>query len=152
MVEQVKKKISIGADHGGFEAKEVIKKHLIDIGYDVVDCGTNSTASCNYAEFALKAAELVGNNECSLGILFCSTGEGVAIAANKVRGVRCGIGYNDEVSRLLKQHNDANMIAFGAKYMNINDILRRTDIFLSSDFDGGRHCVRVETINKYDKK
>jgi ribose 5-phosphate isomerase B len=152
MVEKSKGIISVGSDHGGFQAKEVIKKHLIDSGYEVVDCGTDSTASCNYAEFALKAAELVGTGKCKYGILFCSTGEGVTIAANKVKNVRCGIGYNDDVSRLLRQHNDANMISFGAKHMDINDILRRTDIFLNTDFEGGRHTVRVDTISKYEKK
>ena len=104
-------KISIASDHGGFKYKEEIKKHLISKGYQVIDEGTNSLDSCNYAEFALKAAEDVANKRADFGVLVCSSGEGVAIAANKVKGVRCGIGYNDTVSKLLRGHNDANMIA-----------------------------------------
>lgn len=143
-------KISIASDHGGFKYKEEIKKHLISKGYQVIDEGTNSLDSCNYAEFALKAAEDVANKRADFGVLVCSSGEGVAIAANKVKGVRCGIGYNDTVSKLLRGHNDANMIAFGALYMDLEDVIRRVDIFLDSSFEGGRHQKRVDTIQDYE--
>ncbi|MFA6755380.1 MAG: RpiB/LacA/LacB family sugar-phosphate isomerase [Bacilli bacterium] len=144
-------KISLGCDHGGFVAKEAVKKYLIKNDYEVVDVGTNSTESCNYAEFGIAAAKLVADKECDFGVLICSSGEGISIAANKVKGIRCGIGYNDDVSRLLRQHNDANMIAFGAKFMNVDDIIRRVNIFLHTDFEGGRHCVRVNTIINEEK-
>ena len=84
------------------------------------------------------------------GILICNSGEGVSIAANKVKGVRCGLGYNDDVARLIRQHNDCNMVSFGASFMSIEDILRRVDIFLNTDFEGGRHCLRVNTFVDYE--
>ena len=144
-------KISLGCDHGGFNYKEEIKKYLIEHNYEVIDEGTNSLDSCNYAEFAIKAAEDVANGKADLGILVCSSGEGVTIAANKVKCVRCGIGYNDKVSELLRVHNNANMIAFGALYMDLKDVIKRVDIFLNSDFEGGRHQKRVDTIISYEK-
>lgn len=141
-------KLSIGCDHGGYEAKEIVKSYLEKKDHEVIDCGTFSTESCDYPIFAKKAAELVANGEAEKGILICSSGEGVCICANKVRGIRCGIGYNDDVSHLLVEHNHANIIAFGAKFMDINDILHRIDIFLSSEPLGDRHQRRVDLIEK----
>jgi len=145
-------KISIGCDHGGYLAKEEVRKYLTNKGYEVIDVGTYSTDSTNYADFGLKAATLVANKECEFGILICSSGEGISIAANKVRGIRCGIAYNDTVTQLMRQHNNCNMIAFGAKFMETKDILHRIDIFLSTSFEGGRHCARVDTIIDYESK
>ena len=144
-------KISLGCDHGGFNYKEEIKKYLIEHNYEIIDEGTNSLDSCNYAEYAIKAAEDVASGKANFGILVCSSGEGVTIAANKVKGVRCGIGYNNKVSELLRVHNNANMIAFGALYMDLKDVIKRVDIFLNSDFEGGRHQKRVDTIISYEK-
>lgn len=144
-------KIVIGSDHAGFLRKEEVKEFLKEKGYEVIDVGTNSTESCNYAEFALKAAEMVGKHEVDLGVLVCSSGEGISIAANKVKGVRCGIGYNDDVSHLLREHNDANMIAFGASFMDKEEVLKRVQIFLNASFQGGRHEKRVNTIKDYEK-
>ncbi len=144
-------KISIGSDHGGFVAKEALKQHLEQEGYEVIDVGTNSLDSCNYAEFGLKAAELVSAGTCEFGVVICTSGEGISIAANKVHGIRCGLAYNDEVSSLIRQHNDCNMISFGAKFMKIEDIIRRTDIFLNTPFEAGRHCLRVDTIKNFEK-
>ncbi len=144
-------KIALGCDHGGFFVKEALKKHLVEKGYEIFDVGTNSSDSCNYAEFGLKAAELVANKTCDFGVVICSSGEGISIAANKVHGIRCGIAYNDEVAVLIRQHNDCNMISFGAKFMSLSDIIRRTDIFLNTPFEGGRHSKRVDTIKKIEK-
>lgn len=144
-------KIALGSDHGGYEAKIKIEEYLTHKGYEIIDVGCDSINSCNYAEFGIKAAELVGSGSCDYGIVVCSSGEGISIAANKVKNVRCGIGYNDEVSMLLKLHNNANMIAFGAKFMSTEDIVRRTKIFLETNFEGGRHIKRVETITDYEK-
>lgn len=144
-------KISLACDHGGYIYKEEVKKHLLNQGYDIIDCGTNSEESCNYALFGIEAAKKVSSGEAKFGIVICSSGEGISIAANKVKGIRCGIGYNDEVSCLLRQHNNANMISFGAKYMKLDDVLRRVDIFLKSDFEGGRHSDRVQTIIDQEK-
>ena len=139
-------KISIASDHAGYAYKEEIKKYLANKKIDVVDCGTNSTESCDYPIFAKAAATKVANKEVDFGILVCSSGEGIAIAANKVKGVRAGIAYNDDVARLMRQHNNANMIAFGASFMKLDDVLKRIDIFLATEFEGGRHERRVSEI------
>lgn len=139
-------KISIGSDHAGYKYKEEIKKYLESKGYEVVDCGTNSLDSCDYPIFGRAAAELVAKGEVKYGVLVCSSGEGIMMAANKVKGVRCGLAYNDDVARLIRQHNNANMIAFGASFMELNDVLRRIDLFLSTEFEGGRHERRVSEI------
>lgn len=145
-------KIAIGADHGGFAYKEAIKKHL-EGKYEIIDVGTYNEESCHYPEYANKAASLVANGECSFGILVCTTGEGISISANKVKGVRCGIGYNDEVTALMRKHNSANMIAFGQKFMDLEDVLRRVDIFLNTEFEeGGRHSTRVQMIIDQENK
>ncbi len=144
-------KISVGSDHAGYLIKEEIKNHLINKGYEVIDVGTNSLESCDYPLFGHKCAQLVANKEVDFGILVCSSGEGIMIAANKVDGVRAGIGYNDDVTRLLRQHNDANIISFGASFMSKEDILRRVDIFLNTDFEGGRHARRVDEIKSLEK-
>ena len=139
-------KISIGSDHAGYEVKESIKKYLKLKGYEVEDVGTDSLESCDYPIFGRAAAELVASGKAHYGILVCYSGEGIMMTANKVKGVRCGLAYNDDVARLIRQHNNANMIAFGANFMELSDILRRIDIFLSTDFEGGRHEIRVNEI------
>lgn len=144
-------KIAIGNDHGGLEYKNEIMSHLLKKGHEVINVGTDSKDSCHYPVYATKVSELVANKEADYGILICTSGEGVAIAANKVKGVRCGIGYNDEVSHLMVEHNDANVIAFGQMFMNLDDVIRRVDIFLNAKFEGGRHQLRVDLINNLDK-
>lgn len=143
-------KISIGSDHGGLEYKNEIVKYLKEQGHEVTDVGTYTSESCHYPHYAEAAAHLVVARVCDYGIVVCTTGEGVAITANKVKGIRCGIGYSDEVTRLMRQHNDCNMIAFGQKFMELNDVLRRVDIFLSTPFEGGRHATRVEMIKEIE--
>ena len=143
-------KISLGSDHGGFEYKEAIKKHL-EGKYEVIDVGTFSEESCNYPEFGIKAAKLVSSGECAYGIVVCTSGEGIMMSANKVKGIRCGVGYNDDVSMFMRLHNNANMIAFGQKFMELEDVLRRVDIFLSTEFEGGRHATRVQMIMDEEK-
>ena len=140
-------KIALGCDHGGLEHKNAIKDYLEKEGYETVDCGTYTKDSCHYPEFSEKAARKVADGECRFGILVCTSGEGIMMAANKVNGIRCGIGYNDDVARLMRQHNDANMIAFGQKFMDIDDVLKRVDIFLNTEFEGGRHQTRVDMIS-----
>ena len=144
-------KLSFACDHGGIIVKDAIISHLVSLGHEVVDCGTYSDASCNYPEFAFAAAIKVASGEVDKGILVCSSGEGISIAANKVKGIRCGIGYNDTVSQLLVEHNHANMIAFGAKYMSEEEILHRSDIFLNAEEQPGRHQIRVAEIETYEK-
>ena len=140
-------KIAVGCDHGGLEYKNAIKEHLEKQGHKVTDVGTYTSDSCHYPVFGEAVARKVANNECDFGVVVCTSGEGIAIAANKVPGVRCGIAYNDDVARLMRQHNNANVIAFGQKFMKLDDVLRRVDIFLSTEFEGGRHQTRVDLIN-----
>ena len=144
-------KIAIASDHGGFKLKESLKKYLMDKGYDVVDVGTNSTQSCHYPEFAVKCAKQVKDGSCRFGIIVCTSGEGVAMAANKVKGIRAGIGYNVTVSRLMREHNDANVITFGEKFTTFKQAVARIEAFLNAEFQGGRHAVRVQMINDLEK-
>lgn len=140
--------IAIGCDHGGYQRKEEVKEHLASLGHQVIDCGTNSLDSCDYPLFGRQVAALVSEGKANYGIVICTSGEGIMMAANKVKGVRCGIGYNDEVSSLMRQHNNANVISFGAKFMNKEEVLKRVDIFLTTEFEGGRHERRVNLIEK----
>ncbi len=144
--------ISFACDHGGFLYKEAILSHLKEKGYKVLDFGTFSLDSCHYPEFAFPAAEAVRDHKAEKGILVCSSGEGVSMCANKVAGIRCGIGYDDDVSHLIVEHNHAQMIAFGAKFMKLEDVLRRIDIFLEAKPLSGRHDIRVGEIDAYDEK
>ena len=138
--------IALACDHGGFLLKEDVKTYLESKGYQVIDFGTNSTESCNYPEFAKKAAEFVAEHKGSKGIVICTTGEGVMMTANKVKGIRCGLVYNDDVASLIVRHNKANMMSMGAKYTTKEQAQRYIDIFLSSEFEGGRHQIRVDMI------
>lgn len=145
-------KIAIGSDHGGFVYKEAIKKYLEDKKVEVVDLGPKEKISVDYPSYGIAVGEAVRDKKAELGIVICTSGEGITIAANKVEGVRAGIGYNDDVARLLREHNDANVIGFGEQHMELTDVLRRVDIFLNSRFEGDRHSRRVEIIEKYEKK
>ena len=139
-------KVVLASDHAGYMYKQEIKSFLKGKGVQVVDVGTNSIESCDYPVFAHEAAKKVAAGDVDYGILVCSSGEGIAIAANKTKGVRAGIGYNDDVARLMRQHNNANMIAFGATFMKLSDVLKRIEIFLKTPFEGGRHERRVNEI------
>ena len=139
-------RVVIASDHAGYMYKQEIKAFLKSKGVQVVDVGTNSIESCDYPIFAHEAANKVASGDVDYGVLVCSSGEGIAIAANKVKGVRAGIGYNDDVARLMRQHNNANMIAFGATFMKLTDVLKRIEIFLKTPFEGGRHERRVSEI------
>lgn len=140
--------ISIGSDHGGYNYKQEVIKYLEEKGHQVIDCGTNSTASCDYPDFAFKAAELVSLKKVDRGIVICTSGEGVCITANKLKGVRCGLCYNDEVSKLIRLHNDCNMVSFGAAFFSLDQIKMWIDNFLETEFEGGRHIARVNKIER----
>jgi ribose 5-phosphate isomerase B len=143
-----KMKIVVGCDHGGLELKNAIKEHLEKIGHEVIDVGTYTKDSVHYPIYGEAAARKVADHEVDFGIVVCTSGEGIMIAANKVKGIRCGIGYNDDVTRLLRQHNNANMISFGEGFTTEKDALRRVDIFLNTKFEGGRHEIRVAMMDK----
>ena len=144
-------KIAVGSDHGGLEYKNAIAEHLKELGHEVIDVGTYSLDSCHYPLYGAEVAKKVSSKECQFGVVVCTSGEGISMAANKIKGVRCGIAYNDDVARLMRQHNDANVISFGQKFMALEDVLRRVDIFLNTEFEGGRHLTRVEMINDLEK-
>lgn len=144
-------KIALGSDHAGFELKEAIKAYLTEKGYEVFDEGTYSPDSVDYPIYAEKTALDVTSGKAEFGILCCGSAEGISIAANKVKGIRCGIGYNDEVTGLLRMHNNANMVAFAGRFMETTDVLRRVDIFLSTDFMGDKHLRRVNQIADLEK-
>jgi ribose 5-phosphate isomerase B len=144
------KKIAFGCDHGGLELKKYLMDNLLKNGYEILDCGTYTSDSCHYPTYAIAAATKVATGEADEGIVICRSGEGVSIAANKVKGIRCGIGYNETVSHLMKEHNNANMIAFGADYISKEDALKCALSFLGATFAQGRHQLRVDIITEYE--
>ncbi len=143
------KTIAFGCDHGGYPYKEGVISHLKEAGYEVVDCGTYNGEPSNYPNQAFEVAHAVSQGKADKGVLICNSGEGMAIAANKVHGIRAGVAYNDEVSELIVSHNHANVICFGAQFASEEDVIRRIDIFLSSKEEGGRHQRRVDLIDSY---
>lgn len=145
-------KFSVGCDHGGYDYKMEIIRYLESIGHQVVDCGTFSKDSCHYPEYAIKTAEMVKDGKVDRGIVVCRSGEGVTIAANKVKGVRCALAYNETVARLSREHNDANMIAFGADYFSIDEVKKMLDQFIKAEFAKGNHELRVNLIKNYENK
>ena len=144
-------KIAIASDHGGYLLKEGLKEYLASKGYDVVDVGTYSNASCHYPEFAIKCANLVKDGIATFGVVVCTTGEGVVMTANKIKGVRAGLAYNADVARLMREHNDANVIGFGALFTSLDEAKERMDAFLNARFAGGRHAIRVQMIKDLEK-
>lgn len=147
--QNVTKSIAIGSDHGGFLYKEEIKRHLQQGGYDVLDCGCPSTSSVDYPIYGRAVAEHVVRGDAELGIVVCTSGEGISMAANKVKGARCGIAYDDVATAKMREHNNANVISFGQKYMKLEDVLRRVDIFLSVPFSlEEKHHRRVREVDE----
>jgi ribose 5-phosphate isomerase B len=144
-------KIAIGADHAGFSLKEQLRQKLAEEGYDVVDFGTGSPESCDYPDFAQSVGRDVALGRSDRGILVCFTGIGMAMAANKVDGVRAAPGQNDDEVKFTREHNDANVLTLGAKYMDAQRAMQLIDIFLKTEFAGGRHARRVAKIAQLEK-
>ena len=139
-------KISIACDHGAYELKERLKARLLSQGHEVIDCGTNSADSCDYPDFGLAAARLVADGTCRRGVVLCTTGIGMSMAANKVKGVRCALCHETLSAEMTRRHNDANMLAIGAAIVGSMTAERIVDTFLSTEFEGGRHARRVDKI------
>ena len=140
-------KIAIGSDRRGFIDKEKLLKHLKDNGYEVIDEGPNNDHyPVDYPIYGEKVGREVAMGNADLGVVICATGNGILMAANKVKNVRCGMGYSDDVAALMRQHNNANIICFGQDYMKYVDIERRLDIFLNTDFLGDYHKLRVQQL------
>ncbi len=144
-------KVAIGADHAGFEVKEKIKLLLEQMGIEYEDVGTNSTEPVDYPDFAAIVGRKVASGEVDEGIVICGSGIGVAIVANKIKGVRAAQVWNEEVARLARQHNDANVLAIGARVLTEDDIRKIVRVWFSSTFEGGRHTRRVEKIKKVEE-
>ncbi len=145
-------KIILASDHAGFANKQAMIQALQKQGLTIIDGGTFSEGSCHYPEYALSAAERVVAKEAEFGVLICGSGMGVSIAANKVKGARCALGYHDEATKRARIDNDANLIAFGARYMTFDDMVRRVQLFITTPYEGGRHQTRLDLISAYEKK
>ena len=141
-------RIAIASDHGGFELKEIVKKHLEERGVEVADLGTNSDASVDYPVYGKACGEAVVNGEADCGIVVCGTGIGISIAANKVKGVRCGLCTSVEMAQLTKQHNNANVLALGGRTTPAELALQIVDAWLDTEFEGGRHERRTSMLDE----
>lgn len=140
------KTIVMAADHAGYQMKEYIKKQLVQEGYSPVDYGTNSDESVDYPDFAHKVGEAIESGAYSRGLVFCGSGNGVNMTVNKHKGVRSALCWNEEIARLARAHNNANVCALPARFIPAQDAWRIVKMFLSSEFEGGRHEKRVDKI------
>ena len=138
--------ISLGCDHGAFALKEHLKDYLTRQGHTAVDCGTHSAEICVYPLFARAAAQKVADGECDRGIVLCTTGIGVSITANKVKGIRCALCRDLLSAQLTRQHNDANMLALAGGFTGPFEAERLVGAFLTAEFEGGRHARRVNLV------
>jgi ribose 5-phosphate isomerase B len=145
-------RIAIGADHAGFALKEKLRERLAGQGHEIVDFGTSSAESCDYPDFARPVAREVAEHRADRGILVCSTGIGMAMAANKVAGVRAAPGQSEDEVRLTREHNDANVLTLGARYLDEQRASGLIDIFLKTEFAGGRHARRVGKIGQLEQE
>lgn len=141
-------KVAIGSDHAGFSLKTKIIEYLNEQQIDVIDCGTMSTDSVDYPDFAKKVAESVSQSEVEKGILVCGSGIGVSIVANKVKGVRAALCMNAEMAELSRLHNDANILCLGERLVDSKDAINIVYTWLNTDFEGGRHQRRVDKIHE----
>ena len=139
-------KIAIGCDHGGYALKLAVKKHLEDKGYEVVDYGCHSTESVDYPVYGEKVGRAVAGGECELGVLICGTGIGISLAANRVKGVRAAVCSEPYSAEMTRRHNNANIIAFGARVVGEGTAMTIVDAFLGAQFEGGRHARRVDML------
>ena len=141
-------KIALGTDHAGFEYKEAVKAHLQQLGHEVQDFGTFSNDSVDYPVFVKPAAQSVAEGLCDLGVVFGGSGNGEAMAANKIPGVRCALCWSEETARLAKQHNNANVLSIGQRQISEPLTLKIIDAWLEAEFEGGRHIRRIEMLDK----
>lgn len=139
-------KIAIGCDHGGFELKNALVEHLKERGIDVTDCGIHELKSVNYPEIALKACEKVTSGECERAILCCGTGIGMSMAANKVKGIRAAACSETFSAKYTRLHNDANVLCLGGRVIGIGTAVEIADLFIDTEFEGGRHATRVGMV------
>lgn len=139
--------IPIGSDHAGFETKQILIAHLIQLGYEVKDYGCYSDQSIDYPDYAHPVAEHIEANPGSLGILLCGSGNGISMTANKHQGIRCALCWTAEIAELARQHNDANIISMPARFISVEEAKQMVETFLNTAFEGGRHATRVAKIS-----
>ena len=138
--------IALGCDHGGYPLMQEVKKYLDEKGIAYHDFGTYTPERCDYPDYGAAAARAVASGECEKGILVCTTGVGISIAANKIHGIRCALCSEPVSAKMSRCHNDANMLAMGGALIGVNMMREIVDAFLNSEFEGGRHARRVEKI------
>ncbi|MFP4105082.1 MAG: ribose 5-phosphate isomerase B [Phycisphaerae bacterium] len=141
-------KLAVGCDHAGFEYKERIKQHLVDNGHEVEDFGTDSSESVDYPDFIRPTAEAVASGRCERGFVFGGSGNGEAIVSNRVPGIRCAIAWDLRSARLSRRHNDANMLSMGQRMLAIEEALEIVDLWMQTEFEGGRHQRRIDKIDQ----
>jgi len=144
------KKIIIGADHGGYEMKQILGEHLKSLSYEVVDIGTHNSQKCDYPDIANSLCSRVTTGEFEKGILICGSGIGISIAANKVHGIRCALCHDHYTAKMSRQHNNANILALGGRVVGPEVAKGMVDVFLSENFLGSYHCGRIEKITNLE--
>jgi ribose 5-phosphate isomerase B len=145
-------KIAIGADHAGFALKDRVRAYLEARGHEVLDLGTTSAESTDYPPFAFRVADSIRGGQATAGVLVCDSGNGIAIAANKVEGIRASIAMNPEQASLARRHNDANILVLASKFLATDLEEPTVDAWLAAEFEGGRHARRVGQITDYERK
>jgi len=140
--------MAVASDHGGYDLKRKVVDHLTERGIKVVDLGTDNKESVDYPVFGKACAEAVVSGKAELGMVFCGTGIGISIAANKVKGIRCALCTSEKMAELAKQHNNANMLALGGRILTAEEAIAITDAWLDADFEGGRHQRRTDMLDE----
>ena len=146
-----KSRVVLSSDHAAIALRQAIAQYLAAKNWDVVDIGPTSPESTDYPKQALAAAQQVASRDCTFGIILCGTGQGIMMAANKVKGIRCGVCSDTFSARMIRAHNDANMLSLGARVVGEGLAFEIVDAFLGAEFEGGRHTARVELIKEMDR-
>ena len=144
--------IAIGADHGGYKLKEEVKRYLEEKGIEVKDFGTYSEERADYPDIAKEVSKSVQSKECEKGILICRSGYGMSMVANKFKGIRCAPCFEETAAKFSRMHNDANVLALGADYVTTNQAIQIVRVWIATEFEGGRHCQRLEIIEEIEKE
>ena len=144
------KRIVLSSDHAAIELRQTVAAHITALGWEAVDIGPTTPESTHYPKHGAAAAERVASGECALGIILCGTGQGIMMAANKVKGIRCGVCTDTFSARMIRQHNDANMLSIGVRVVGEGLALDIVDAFLKADFEGDRHALRVDMIKELE--
>lgn len=140
-------KIAIASDHAGFSYKEIIKATLLEQGHEVIDFGTHSTEPADYPDFIRPAAQAVADGKCRRGIVLGGSGNGEAMVANKITGIRCALAWDLRSAKLSREHNDANMLSLGERMLSIHEAIEIIELWLQTEFQGGRHLTRIQKID-----